>query len=118
MILLNILLGGSGILLNMLSGINLSVKDIFALSSIYTIISIITLTIFIHGQSREPDSQTMHSLVAVSLKFLLDMVLALGWFHIAKKTSFICVLIFFVIYLSFTLFLIIVIFKILKNSTL
>jgi hypothetical protein len=118
LILLSILLPVTGILLNILSGTILPVKNILALSSVYAVISFVTLAIFLRGQTKPPDSQTLHSLVAVSLKFLLDMILAFSWFYIAKKTSFSCVIIFFVIYLTFTLFLVISILKILKYSSL
>ena len=118
LILLNILLPGTGFLLNAFLGINLSWKDIISLSSLFTLITIITITIFLRGQPREPDSQTLHSLVAISLKFLLDMILALVWFFIAKKTYAPSVLMFFVIYLTFTIFSIFVILKILTNSSL
>ncbi len=46
----------------------------------------------------------MHTLVSVSLKFLLEIILALIWFVAAKKNSFTSVFIFFVIYLTLTLF--------------
>jgi hypothetical protein len=60
----------------------------------------------------------MHTLVAVSLKFLLDMILALLWFFISKKNSLTYVFLFFVLYLTFTLFTTIVILKILKYRSL
>jgi hypothetical protein len=81
-------------------------------------ISLINIVIFLKGQTKEPDSQTLYSLVAVSLKFLLELVLALVWFIVAKKTSLPSVLIFFVLYLTFTLFSIWVILKTLKNNSL
>jgi hypothetical protein len=46
------------------------------------------------------------------------MILALVWFFIAKKTYAPSVLMFFVIYLTFTIFSIFVILKILTNSSL
>jgi hypothetical protein len=92
--------------------------EVFVLSSLFSVIVFISLTIFFRGQKKEPDSQTLHSLTSVSLKFLLDMVLALVWFIVAKKTLLPYVLIFFVLYLALSLFSIWVILKTLKNRSL
>jgi hypothetical protein len=118
LILLNIVLDGSGALLTSFSGSNLVVRDIIILSVLFSVISVISLIIFLRGQTRESDSQTMHTLVSISLKFLLDMILALVWFFISKKSSLTSVIVFFVIYLTLTLFTIFIILKILKNRPL
>jgi len=118
LLLLNILLLGAGYLLVSIAYINLLYSDIVILSLVFSIIALITLVIFLRGQTKESDSQTMHSLVSVSLKFLLEMVLALIWFIVAKKTSLPSVIIFFVLYLSLTLFSIWVILKTLENKSL
>jgi len=115
---LNILLLGTGYFLVSVANLNLFYSDIAILSSVFSIIVLITLVIFLRGQTKEPDSQTMHSLVSVSLKFLLEMVLALVWFIVAKKTSLPSVLIFFGLYLTLTLFSIWVILKTLKSKSL
>lgn len=118
LLLLNILLFGTGYFLISSGGLNLSFIEITILSPLFSIIALITLVIFLRGQTKEPDSQTLHSLVSVSLKFLLEIVLALVWFIVAKKTSLPSVLIFIVLYLTFTLFSILVILKTLKNKSL
>jgi hypothetical protein len=114
----NILLTGTAFLFKTLISANLPLKDVVILSFFFSLISAATLIIFFRGLTREPDSQTMHTLVSVSLKFLLDMILALVWFLISKKTYLESVFAFFVIYLSFTLFTISVILKVLKNRSL
>jgi hypothetical protein len=91
---------------------------IVILSTVFTLIAGICLIIFFKGQSKEPDSQTLYILVAVSLKFLLEIVFALVWFFVAKKTSLESVLMFFVLYLCLTLFSIQAILKTLKNRVL
>lgn len=118
LIVITALLTGAGELILSFTDTFLPVKDIFVLSCLFSVISIVTLIIFFRGQAREPDSQTMHTLVAISLKFLLDMVLALVWLIISKKTSLTYVFLFFVIYLTLTLFTLFVILKILRNSSL
>ncbi len=92
--------------------------DIAIQVTVFSTISFIALIIFLKGQTKEPDSQTLYSLVAVSLKFLLEMVFALVWFFVSKKTSLQSVLIFFVLYLTLTLFSVLIILKTLKNKPL
>jgi hypothetical protein len=118
LILLNFVLIGLGFVLISVYNLNLSFVEIVILSSLFSIIAFISLSIFLRGQTKEPNSQTLHSLVSVSLKFLLEIVLALVWFIVTKKTSRASVLIFFVLYLSLTLFLLWVILKTLKNKSL
>lgn len=108
----------TGYLLVSVIKFSLRYSDIAILSSAFSLIAFITIVIFLRGQTKEPDNQTLHSLVSVSLKFLLDIVLALVWFIVAKKTSLTSVLIFFVLYLTLTLFSIWVILKTLKNKSL
>ena len=118
LIVINILLLSISLLIKSILPVNLFIKDIVVLSLLFSVISVITLTIFFRGHTREPDSFTMHTLASVSLKFLLDMVLALLWFFISKKTSLTSVYMFFVIYLTLTLFTLFVILKVLKNRSL
>lgn len=115
---LNIMLQGIGYFLVSVAKLNLLYNDVAILSFVFSVIVIITLFIFFRGQTKGPDSQTLHSLVSVSLKFLLELVLALVWFIVAKKTSLPSVLIFFVIYLTLTLFSVWIILKTLKNKSL
>jgi hypothetical protein len=118
LLMFNIVLIFTGLLLKSLPRINLFYSDIIVLSILFSVISAVTLTIFFRGRTREPDSHTMHTLVAVSLKFLLDMVLALVWFFISKKTTQTSVFIFFVIYLVLTIFTFFIILKTLRHRSL
>jgi hypothetical protein len=93
-------------------------SDIVILSCLFSVISAITVFIFLKGQTKEPDSQVVFSLVSIGLKFLLDIILAFIWFIVAKKTFLPHVLIFFVLYLALTLFTVYVIVKTLKNKAL
>lgn len=116
--IINIMLLTAGYLVIWLTDISVVFSDIIILAVLFSIISITVLIIFTRGQSREPDSQTLHTLLAISLKFLLEMFLAFLWFIIIKKTSLASVLLFFVLYLTFTLFSILIILKTLKNKSL
>ena|SRR5664280_2787454 len=112
-----LLLSGGFLFVSLLSP-KVSLADIVILSTVFSFIAFVTLLIFFKGKSKEPDSQTLYILVAVSLKFLLEIVFALVWFIVAKKTSLESVLMFFVLYLCLTLFSLQVILKTLKNKAL
>lgn len=93
-------------------------SEVALLSSFFLLITMVSLIIFFRGQSKPPESQAMHSLVSVSLKFLIELVLIFLWFFIAKKSGISSVIMFFVLYLTFTLFLILVLLRTLKNKSL
>jgi hypothetical protein len=118
LLILNVFIAGSAYFLITIHLITLLFTDIIILSLFFSIIAIITLIIFSRGQTKDPESQTLHSLVSVGLKFLLELVLALVWFIVAKKTSLDSVFAFFVIYLTLTLFSVLIILKTLKNKAL
>lgn len=98
--------------------LNDAVRDLLILSAVFSLIATVSLLIYLRGHSKEPQSQTLHTLVSLSIKFLLELVLTIFWFIVAKKTSAESVLIFFVLYLAFSLFLILLILKTLKNKSL
>jgi len=118
LVLLNVLLFITAYLLVSEVGLNLCFSDIVILSTAFSLIALITILIFFKGQNKEPDSQTLYSLVAISLKFLFELALALVWFIVAKKTTLHSVLMFFVLYLTHTFFSLWVILKTLKNKAL
>ncbi len=115
---MNVLVISTGYFLTKIVKLNLVFTNIVILSLLFSVIGIVTFAVFLRGQKREPASQTFHSLVAISLKFLLEIGLALIWFIVAKKNSVQSLLIFFVIYLTLTLYSILVILKILKDRSL
>ena len=118
LLLLEILAIIAGFLLSEYTSVKLQFGEIIALSAGFTLTALLTLVIFFRGQTKEPSSQTMHSLVAMSLKFLAELIIAFAWFFGAKKTGLPAVLLFFVLYLSFTLFTVLIILKTLKNKSL
>lgn len=99
-------------------GIGISYISVLILIAAFSIIAYITVAIFQRGATRDPQSHVFHTLVSMGLKFLLDLATALIWFVVAKKNSLTAVIIFFVLYLSLTLFSVIYIFKELKNKPL
>ncbi len=118
LVLLNGLFIITGYIITAAGILNIHLADIVLLSIVFSVIAFITIVIFFKGQTKEPDGQTFYTLVAISLKFLLELVFALLWFFVAKKKSFDSVLIFFVLYLALSLFSIWMILKTLKNKAL
>ena len=118
LILLGILIISAAFLINNLFNAGFRTREAAIVSSVLMTIVFICMAVFFRGQSKEPDSKVMHSLVSVSLKFLLELVFIFFWFLIAKKTGLSSVILFFVLYLTFTLFLIFVILKTLKHKSL
>jgi hypothetical protein len=100
------------------SDIGIHFRELLILSGIFTFLSALILIIFFRGQGKEPASQTLHSLVSIVLKFLAELILVFIWFFIAKKRGLSSVILFFVIYLTFTLFSVLVIRKTLKSKSL
>ncbi len=115
LLLLEALILASGYFIISKSGTGITFGETALLSAIMCLIAVVTLVIFFRGQGKDPSSQTMHSLVAVSLKFLMELVLALVWFFVVKKTQLASVVLFFVLYLTFTMFSVLIMMKTLKN---
>ena len=114
--LLNILVLGASVVLSSIGILDVKLADIILLSVLFSIVTIITLGIFFRGQTKKADSQTIHTMVAITIKFLLELILALIWFFIVKNLTFHSVLIFFVLYLALTLFSISIILKTLRDN--
>jgi len=88
------------------------------LTTSFLIIIAVSIAVFNKGLSKNPESHTFHTFIAIGLKFLLEMILALIWFVVLKKTEVQSVFMFFILYLAFSLFLIIFMLKTLKNRAL
>ena len=118
LLILSSLLTAAGFIFVTQLSIGLSLLDIALLTlSFYATVEI-SLLIFLRGQKKDAQSQAFYTLVSISFKFLVELIIALIWFLIAKKTSISSVLLFFVLYLTFTLFSIFVILNTLKNKSL
>lgn len=60
----------------------------------------------------------MNTFAAISLKFIIELVIALVWFILMKKYGWYNIILFFVLYLAFSIISIVIILKSLKNKTL
>jgi hypothetical protein len=111
----SIVVGGS--IVDIIAETDFTTGDLIVSASVFALISFVTLNIFFKGQKKAPESQTLHSLVAISVKLLLEMLFALIWFIVAKKIGLQLVLLFFVLYLAFTLYSVFIIVKTLKTKS-
>jgi len=118
LLLLNIIVALAGYLVFLLADRLIKYSDVLFLLAGFSLISLIVVMIFHRGQEKESESKVLYTLVTIGLKFLLELFLALIWFVIAKKTSTTSLIIFFVLYLTLTLFSVIYILKILKAKLL
>ena len=98
--------------------LNLLFTDVLILTLCFFAITTLTLFIFHRGQKSKPESRVMHLIVAISLKMLIEMLLVLLWFFVAKKNSLTSVILFFVLYLAFSLFSIILMMNALREKPL
>jgi hypothetical protein len=118
LVILMAVLIGLGLILNSLIGLNITFSALLAITVSFSVISFISLLIFLKGRKKKEKDQAMYTFVAISLKFLMELIVALLWFAVAKKSSMPFILLFFVLYLSFSIFLIVVILNELKNKSL
>lgn len=118
LLIISALLTVTGTILNPLLNLGISVSDIVWLTMAFYCIIVLSLFIFFKGQMKESANQTFYTMVSEVVKFLMELVLALIWFLIAKKESTPSVILFFILYLTFTLFSIFVILNTLKNKSL
>jgi len=118
LLLIDLILMGAGYLFGRLVPGFIHFSDLLLLVLCFTAINILSVIIFSRGIKRDPESQTMHLMVAISIKLPLEMVLALIWFFVAKKTYSSSVLLFFVLYLALSLYSISCMLKTLKHNSL
>jgi len=118
LLLLDIILLLAGYLVVDFADVTLHFSEIAILTLCFSAIVLLSFYIFSRGLKKEPASQTMHLMVAVALKMLLEMVLALVWFFVAKKTFTSSILLFFVLYLAFSLYSMFFMLNTLKNKSL
>ncbi len=108
----------AGYAVSRLPGISFPFVELAVPALSFTFISVVIMTVFFTGLKKDQAARTMHILVAISLKLLLELVLALVWFFIAKKTSLSSLYLFFVLYLPFTVFTTFAMFNTLKTKSL
>lgn len=88
------------------------------LSSSFAFISLTALIIFFSGSAKNEERSMFMTLVALGVKMLLSFVLAMLWFLVFKNRSTGSLLLFFILYLGFTVFVILSFLRVLKNKML
>lgn len=116
LLLINLFLALAGWLLIKFTFIEARFDDILFGLAGFSVISYVMVSIFFRGQEKEPQSRVLYTLVSLGLKFLLDLIFALIWFVVAKKNSTVYVFVFFVLYLTLTLYSVLYVLKYLKNK--
>lgn len=87
------------------------------LTALFLVISALSSFIFISGGS-DPEKRVLKTLVAISLKTLLILIVALFLFVVFKKKNIDTVVLFFILYLGFTLFIVFTMLNTLKKESL
>jgi len=118
LILIELVILAGGFILSHVHDPGFDFAGLAVLSLSFAFLSLLTLIINFTGQKKDPEVRTMYMLVAFGIKFILEMVIALLWFFVAKKTGLTSVILFFVLYLAFTLFSVLVVLKTLKYKPL
>ena len=91
--------------------------DAVVLTVCFTVAALISLLIFFDGTSSDARKSVLMTLVAVSVKFLLSLIIALLFFVIFKNRETGSVILFFILYLAFTVFIILTFLNILKKKS-
>lgn len=118
LVIIEIIILTAGFILVSNLDVNLLFGEITALSIVFALLAFLILAIVFRGMNKDPDTKTLHIMVALGLKFLIELVFAFLWFFVGKKTGLSSVLLFFVLYLAFTLFSILAIVKTLNYKSL
>lgn len=104
-------------------GLNRILPDLFSpvstvmLAGGFSIIAFSSLLIFFNGQRSDPEKSVFMTLVALGVKMLLSFVLALLFFVVFKNSQTGSVMLFFILYLAFTVFVFLTIFRVLKRKS-
>jgi len=96
----------------------LSLSDILLPGLVYPLITALSLQVFRIGTAKTAENQPLFTMGAVGIKFFLSILFALIYFIVLKNTDQVYVLLFFLLYLSFTIYLLRFILKTLKTKSL
>jgi len=90
---------------------------VFLVISFFILICL-AFIIFNIGLGKSGDVQPLFALAAIGSKFFLSAILALVYIMLLKKTGLEYILLFFILYLAFTVYLVLVMLKTLKINSL
>jgi hypothetical protein len=107
---------GLGYILTHFSIVELVFQDIVILLTGALVIAFISSSVFFSGQGISEKKGVLHTLSAVGLKFFLFLALLGIYALVRKELSWHFLLVFFVIYLSFTFYLLTTFVRVLKSK--
>jgi hypothetical protein len=87
------------------------------LTMCFTVAALISLLIFFNGTASDVERSVLMTLIALSVKFLLSLIIALLFFVIFKNREAGSVILFFILYLAFTVFIILTFLNVLKRNS-
>lgn len=117
LILYSLLIVAMLLSINGISELRIPLKDLLLLTGGFTIISLTALMIFFFGQNSNPEKNVFSTLTALGVKMLLSFILALLFFVVFKNRETGSVILFFVLYLAFTVFVFLTFLRIIKQKS-
>lgn len=97
---------------------DLTFREILLPGLVFPVIIAVSFMVFLLGRKKEPERQPVFTMASVGVKFVLSSMFALSYFIILKRTGLEYMILFFLLYLAFTVYLLKVILKVLKVKSL
>ena len=116
LILLSLTFLTAGLLAGYLFPSYVNRESLLIMVPVFFFIAALSLAIFFNAGRRDPDQRIVRTFVALSLKTILCLAFALIFFLVLKKKDSGTVILFFIIYLGFTLFVVFSMLNTLKKS--
>jgi Ca2+/Na+ antiporter len=91
--------------------------DALILTGCFAMAALISLLIFFNGTHSEADRSVLMTLIALSVKFLISLIIALLFFVVFKNRGTGSVILFFILYLAFTIFVFLTFVNALKKKS-
>ena len=105
------------VLNNLIPGI-IEKSSLLILVISFYILSILVISVSYAGSRRSSDAEMLFNFAAIGVKFVLSAVIALLYFEAFKKDGLNNIVLFFVLYLTFTVYLLVSIVKVLNIRSL
>ena len=103
--------------LNKIQPTMFTTTDALILTGCFAMAALISLLIFFNGTHSEADRSVLMTLIALSVKFLISLIIALLFFVVFKNRGTGSVILFFILYLAFTIFVFLTFVNALKKKS-
>ena len=98
--------------------LQLTITELLLITIIFSLITALALLLFLTGTEKSPEKQPLYTMGAVGLKLFMFIIYAIVYFIILKNSGALYIILFFLLYLAFTIYLLKVVVKILKIKSL